>query len=65
MLALLLSSQPAQAAEQLIYGVADEWVLIGVLAGGVLILFCCILALAFMLYKAVPMLVERNMHSDN
>ena len=60
MLALLLSSQPALAAESLIYGISDEWVLIGVLAGGVLILFCCILALAFMLYKAVPMLVERD-----
>jgi hypothetical protein len=60
MLLLLLSNTPAFAAEELVPGISNEWVLIGLLSGGVFILFSCILALAFMLYKAVPMLVARN-----
>lgn len=58
LIALVGMSQPALAADELMTGVSNEWVLISLLGGGILLLFICIMALAFMLYKAVPILVN-------
>ena len=61
---LLVAANPSLAtAKPLFTGIPDEWVLISVLGCGVLMLFACILALTYMLYKAVPSLVAQQQNS--
>ncbi len=58
--ALTLGSPAVATAKPLIEGVSDEWLLISILIGGVIMLFACIIALTYMLYKSVPILVEKQ-----
>jgi len=64
MVALILLSIPSQAANELIYGVKNEYTLMGFLGGGVFLLFSCILALIFLLYKVLPMLLKKGMEQQ-
>lgn len=60
MLMLLIGAPSLAQAEPLMAGISDQWLLIYILAGGVIMLFACIIALTYMLYKSIPLLVEKQ-----
>jgi len=59
-----LLSLPTQAADELIKGVKNDYVLMGMLGGGVLLLFVCILTLAFFLYTMLPILLRKQIEQE-
>lgn len=63
-LLLTLGSPVVANAEPLLAPLSDKWLLISILGGGVLMLFACILALTYLLYKSVPILVEKQIQKD-
>jgi len=62
---LILSQLPAQAADELITGVKNEYVLMGVLGTGILLLFISILTLAYMLHRMLPSVLRKRIEMEN
>lgn len=60
----MLLSLPSQAADELIKGVKNEYVLMSLLGGGVILLFVCILTLAFFLYTMLPTLLRKKFEKE-
>ena len=61
---MLLTSIPSQAADELITGVKNEYVLMGFLGIGIFLLFVCILTMAYFLYTMIPTLLKKKYEQE-
>lgn len=62
---LSLLTVPVQAADELISGVKNEYVLMGALGIGILLLVLCILTIAFFLYTMIPAILRKQIEMEN